>query len=415
MHATHAINHLRRFAVTPALGFLLTLATATGAAAQTSVFATIGGTLDGLRTGASPSDTQNNIAANAVVEHEFNEQHGRVFYDFDAGTFSSPGDWSYYLHTAGLTYRLGPGDTTGRNLYINGSVAFRRNGDAWAGADYSSAGIGLNAEFHPRDTATLRTGYRLDYRNFSDYSPLTQLEQRGFGSVLVNFESRTTLVAEAQAGIKGYSGWIYTDVPISEITEPISTGGGRGRGMGPGMRVVIPTPQSLAASSSDRAGLAVGLVRIAQSLTDRTGIHAQASVRHIMGSVPPALVTTPAGFFEDGVYDDPYASDGVFAQVGLKRVFEGGSEIEALGWWADKDYVSAIALDADGADLPGSPLRTDRVWLAAATWSQPLLADRLGAVALSLDLTYRYTHHTSNDAFYNYTSHAAGVGFTIGY
>lgn len=412
MHATH---RTRRAAATTALGFLLTLATAAAAAGQTSVFATIGGTLDGLRTGASPSDTQNNIAANAVVEREFNDQHGRVFYDFDAGTFSSPGDWSYYLHTGGFTYRLGPGDATGRSLYVNGSFALRRNGDAWAGADYSSAGVGLNAEFHPKETATVRAGYRLDYRNFSDYSPLNQLEQRGFGSVLVNFPSRTTLVGEAQAGIKGYSGWVFADVPVTDMVEPIVTGGGRGRGMGPGMRVVIPTPQTLASSSTDRAGLAIGLVRVAQSLTDRTGIHAQASVRHIMGSVPPALVTTPAGFFEDGVYDDPYASNGVFAQVGLKRVFASGSEIEALGWWADKDYVSAIALDTEGADLPGSPLRSDRVWLATATWSQPLLADRLGAVALSLDLTYRYTRHTSNDAFYNYTSHAAGVGFTIGY
>lgn len=411
MHARHITSRAAGWA---ALGFLLTMTAATPAVAQTSVFATIGGTLDGLRAVAFPSDTTNNIATNAVVEHEFNDQHGRVYYDFDAGTYASPGDWSYFLHTAGFTYRFGSADTTDRKMYLNGSFALRRNGDAWAGADYSAVGAGLNAEFHPRETTTFRTGYRLDYRNFADYSALTQLEHRVFGSMLLNFETRTTIVAETQAGVKGYTGWVYTDVVMPVTTDPVATGG-RGRGMGPGMQSITPTPVQLASSSSDRAGLVLGLARVAQSLTDRTGIHAQASIRHIMGSVPPALVTTPAGFFEDGVYDDPYASNGMFAQVGLKRVFAGGSEIEALGWWADKDYVSAIALDSDGVEHAGSPLRADRVWLAAATWTQPLLADQLGAVALSLALTYRYTHHQSNDAFYNYTSHAAGVGFTIGY
>lgn len=411
MHARHSI---RRAAVTSAVVFLLATLAATPAPAQTSVFATIGGTLDGLRAAAVPSETTNNVAGNAVVEHEFNDQRGRVYYDFDAGTYNSPGDWSYYLHTAGFTYRFGAADADARKLYLNGSFALRKNGDAWASADYSAAGIGLNAEFHPREGTTFRTGYRLDYRNFADYAALTQLENRAFGSMLLNFQTRTTLVAEAQAGVKGYTGWVYTDAVTPEVTGPVASPGG-GRGMGSGVRYITPTPVQFASSTDDRAGLVLGLARIAQSLTDRTGIHAQASVRHIMGSVPPALVTTPAGFFEDGVYDDPYASNGVFAQVGLKRTFAAGSEVEVRSWWADKDYVSAIALDADGTEQDGSPLRSDRVWRASAVWTQPLLVDKTGAIELSLDLVYRFTRHESNDAFYNYTSHAAGVGFTIGY
>ncbi|MEW5982930.1 MAG: hypothetical protein AB1806_11250 [Acidobacteriota bacterium] len=409
-----ASRTITRAAVTAAIVLLLTTTAAINAAAQTSVFATLGGTLDGFRAVASPSDTRNNVVANAVIEREFNEQHGRVFYDFDAGTYGSPGDWSHYLHTAGFTYRFGADDATGRNLYLNGSLAMRRNGDDWASADYSAAGIGLNAEFHPGEASTVRSGYRLDYRNFVDYSPLTQLEHRVFGSMLANLQSRTTIVVEAQAGLKGYSGWVSTDFAALEAAAPVQTAG-RGRGMGPGIRLGVSPTVSQVAESDDWAGLVGGLFRIAQSLSDRTGIHAQASVRHILGRVPPALVTTPAGFFEDGVYDDPYASRGVFAQIGLRREFRGGGDIEILGWWADKNYVSALALDDEGAEQAGGPLRADRLWLASATWTQPLLADRTGQVVLTLELTYRFTRHESNDAFYNYTSHAAGAGFTIGY
>jgi hypothetical protein len=155
--------------------------------------------------------------------------------------------------------------------------------------------------------------------------------------------------------------------------------------------------------------------RVAQSLTDRTGAHAQAMARWTFGAVPPVLVTTPAGFFEDGVYDDPFASDGVFLQAGVKHSFANGAEIDATGWWADKRYTSVTALDLTGLPQPGAPLRADTVTLAGVTWSQPLFPSRTGAIGLTADLGYRYTHHQSNDAFYNYTSHALVMAFTVGY
>jgi len=48
-------------------------------------------------------------------------------------------------------------------------------------------------------------------------------------------------------------------------------------------------------------------------------------------------------------------------------------------------------------------------------WTQPILGSRTGRAALSLDLGYRFISSSSNDAFYDYTSHGFALGFSIHY
>ena len=397
----------------------LLLAAAVTATAQTSVNTSVGGSFASFSEGAAASTRRQDVAATAGFEHLFNAERGRAYYDFDGGTFDSPGDWTYYLNTAGFTYRFGSDDAAAKRLYLNGSFVVRKNGDAWAAADYSALGGGLNGEFHPKGHVTLRTGYRADYRSFSDMSALTQFEQRGFASVLANFELKTTLIAEVNVGAKLYDGQVMLDPIVVSTPEDgrMTTGTthGRGMGMGAGWRSTTAwvLPQSQAQSGT--AGLVSGLFRTAQSLSDRTGVHGQIAFRTTFGAVPPALITTPAGFFDDGVYDDPFASDAISGQGGLTRAFSSGAELEAIVNYADRRYTSTPALDAAGSELPGSALRQDRVWRGGIIWSQPILGSRTGKAALSLDLGYRFIASSSNDVFYDYTSHGFALGFSVHY
>jgi hypothetical protein len=398
----------------------LLLAGAGAATAQTSLSSSVGGSFASFSEGAAASTRRQDVAATAGLEHLFNGERGRLYYDFDGGTFDSPGDWAYYLNTAGFTYRFGADDERARRVYLNGSFVVRRNGDAWAAADYSALGGGLNGEFHPKSHVTLRTGYRADYRSFADMSALTQFEQRGFASVLANFQTKTTLIAEVNVGAKLYDGQVMLD-PIV-VTAPDATAGttygptyGRGMGMGPAWRSSAAWYLPQSQDQDGTAGLVSALFRVAQSLSDRTGVHGQVAVRTTFGAVPPALVTTPAGFFDDGVYDDPFASDAVSGQGGLKRAFASGAEIEAIVNYADRRYTNTPALDAGGTELPGSPLRHDRVWRGGVLWTQPVLGSRTGRAELSVDIGYRLLASQSNDAFYDYTSHGFALGFSIHY
>ena len=388
----------------------LMLAAAASAFAQPSVSASVGSTFEQFHESQTTAERRQNVNGALGFEHLFAGERGRVFYDFDAGSYDSPGDWSYALNTAGVSYRFGgPGDTD-RRLFVNGTFVGRQNGEAWTNANYRALGASANAEFHPWGGATLRTGYRADHRVFSDLTEMTQTEQQIFGSLLKNFQSRTTLIGEVHAGAKHYEGQVITDYLVTEV--PI--GRGRGAGMGPTLRTTT-TLTPLMQEQDGNARLVYGMVRIAQSLTDRTGVHVQASVRNAFGAVPPGLITTPAGFFDDGVYDDPYASDAVTGQTGLTHAFASGAQISGQVLWTDKAYTSAIALDAAGSALPGSPLRHDEVWRGGIVWSQPVFAARTGRALLTVDIGYRFTNSASNDAFYSYTSHGMGLGFGISY
>jgi len=398
----------------------LLLAASVSATAQTSVSSSVGGSFASFSEGASASTRRQDVAATAGLEHLFNDERGRIYYDFDGGTFDSPGDWTYYLNTAGFTYRFGPEEAAARKWYLNGSFVVRKNGDAWAAADYSALGGGLNGEFHPKAHVTLRTGYRADYRSFADMTALTQFEQRAFASALATLQTKTTLIAEVNVGAKLYDGQVMIDPIAVAMPDTVATTGtiisrGRGMGMGPTWRTSVThyVPQSQ--EQSGAAGLVSGLFRAAQSLSDRTGVHGQVAFRQTFGAVPPALVTTPAGFFDDGVYDDPFASNAVSGQGGLTRAFASGAEIEAIVNYADRRYTSTPALDAAGNELPGSPLRQDRVWRGAVVWSQPVFGSRTGRAELSVDIGYRFLASTSNDAFYDYTSHGFALGFSVHY
>lgn len=391
--------------------------TAGAAEAQPSFAVTFGGTFDSFKPTAAGQESRQNLAGTANIEHVFAEGRGRVSYDLDAGNYDSPGDWSFFQHTAGATYRFGSGEANGRKLFLSGSAVVRSNGDAWTTSAYTAVGGGLNGELHPAAFATVRGGIRTDFRRFADLAALTQAEYRGFASLLLNLPSRTTLIGEVQAGGKQYNGTVVTIVPGTPVvtTPPAMPGGSMmGFGMGPGSRWST-RPSYTSANEQGAAGLVTVMGRIAQSLTDRTGLHGQVMMRRTFGSVPPVLVTTPAGFFEDGVYDDPFASNGLFVQAGAKHVFANAAEIAATGWWAEKDYASAVALDASGLDVTGSPLREDTVSVASVSATVPLFASKTGALGLSTDIGYRLMRHRSNDAFYNYTSHAVVVGFSIEY
>jgi len=164
-----------------------------------------------------------------------------------------------------------------------------------------------------------------------------------------------------------------------------------------------------------RAGQVVIFGRVAQSLTDRTGISLQYLQRSSFGEVPPVVITTPALFFDDGIYDDPFASNARTVSAGAKHFFTGGMVLESSVSRMRKDYRGSLALGLTGDALAGDLLRDDEVWRANAGWTLPVFGAKTGAFAVDLNLDYYFTRHRSNDAFYNYTSHGLALGLTVGY
>jgi hypothetical protein len=405
---------MKRPLAVAALAVASTLALPRSSRAQLGLEANVVPAFESVSPRGSAKESRGTIDGGLDAAALFASERGRVSYTLDAGTYATPGDWSFLQHDAGLTWRLG--DTASPHAFLGVSGTLRRNGDAWAAADYGAVGAKANFVWSPRTGLTLRAGVRADARQFGELPALDQVEGSSFVSALVNLPSRTTLIGEVFLGGKSYAGETVL-VPAAEaVADPgtrVGSGKGRGTGgMGPDVR---PTGVTAVASGDDTAGQLTWLVRAAQSLGQRTGLSLQYTRRSVFGSVPPVVVTTPALFFEDGVYDDPYASDASAVRTVLKHVFAGGAETAIEGRWLDKSFVATVALDETGEPRADGALRADTVWQAAATASVPVLAGRTGGVSLALELGWQYTRHRSNDAFYNYDAHAVRVGLSAAY
>ena len=388
-------------------------AVAQSANAQPAVDARLAVALDALRPSAFERETRGTIEGSLTPELTFASQRGRVYYEFEGGSFNTPGDWSFLSHAIGASYRVDLKDAEKARLFVGGTGSWRRNGDAWSEANYDALAAFVNFELRPREGLTLWTGYRLADRSFDQLRELDQFEQDTFFSLNLNLRSRTTLIAESHFGWKSYQGETrYESVTPTAPSSPSSTSG-RGRGgvgMGPSVRVTLPSSVSTG-TTGENARQWNTMVRVAQGLGQRTGAWAQGFVRRISGDVPPGLLATPAGFFDDGVYDDPFASDMGALSLGAKHVFAGGAELQAQGSWQKKDFDAVVALDATGLALEGGALREDRITRGGLSLALPMPAP--GAFSLGLALEYNFTRSRSNDAYYDYRSHAVGLALTV--
>lgn len=388
-------------------------AVAQSANAQPAVDARLAVALDALRPSAFERETRGTIEGSLTPELTFASQRGRVYYEFEGGSFNTPGDWSFISHAIGASYRVDLKEAEKARLFAGGTGSWRRNGDAWSEANYDALTAFVNFELRPREGLTLWTGYRLADRSFDQLRELDQFEQDTFFSLNLNLRSRTTLIAESHFGWKSYQGETrYESVTTSAPSSPSSTSG-RGRGgvgMGPSVRVTLPSSVSTG-TTGENARQWNTMVRVAQGLGQRTGAWAQGFVRRISGDVPPGLLATPAGFFDDGVYDDPFASDMGALSLGAKHVFAGGAELQAQGSWQKKDFDAVVALDATGLALEGGALREDRITRGGLSLALPMPAP--GAFSLGLALEYNFTRSRSNDAYYDYRSHAVGLALTV--
>lgn len=388
-------------------------ALAQSANAQPAVDARLAVALDALRPSAFERETRGTIEGSLTPELTFASQRGRVYYEFEGGSFNTPGDWSFISHAIGASYRVDLKEAEKARLFAGGTGSWRRNGDAWSEANYDALAAFVNFELRPREGLTLWTGYRLADRSFDQLRELDQFEQDTFFSLNLNLRSRTTLIAESHFGWKSYQGETrYESVTPTAPSSPSSTSG-RGRGgvgMGPSVRVTLPSSVSTG-TTGENARQWNTMVRVAQGLGQRTGAWAQGFVRRISGDVPPGLLATPAGFFDDGVYDDPFASDMGALSLGAKHVFAGGAELQAQGSWQKKDFDAVVALDATGLALEGGALREDRITRGGLSLALPMPAP--GAFSLGLALEYNFTRSRSNDAYYDYRSHAVGLALTV--
>ncbi len=361
----------RRVLAALASSFALLASAAVPAGAQSAFSASIGRAFQSAPAGdAGTQSTDASFNAERTFANRI-----RIFYDGRLGTSSLDGDWGYALHGGGVVFEPAVTAPTAPRLTAGASAWRRSNGTSWDAAGYVGLRTFMDVEWRPSETTSAHTAYAFDRRVFGDLSALDHREHTVAANVLTSVQrTRTTLVADATAGIKTYT---------------IASGAS-----GPAKQVTL-------------------LARVAQNVTALTGVSLQYARRFTFGTIPPILVLTPPLFFDDGVYDDPYASESRAWRVIATRVMGQVGSAELVVSRARKDYTDFPALDLDGAVIPDGRSRADTIRRTTITWTVPIPRDRTGRFDVDLNIGYGHTRHRSNDLFYNDSFHALGVGLTV--
>jgi hypothetical protein len=401
----------KRIAETIGVALLLVAAASTHAAAQPGFTVTLGRAHNAFSDGEATDSEQTTTAAVLAEQYSFDERL-RLFYSLDSGSFTTPGDWTYLEHAAGTSWRFGAADESRPALFVGATGTWRTNGVSWTAADFRGFGAFANVEWRPRPTGVMRAGYSLDIRNFAEVDELDQVEHDIFSSFLANLPSRTTLIGEVHVGAKSYKAGARVESGIASGSE---ARGGAGTGRGPGSWLGEGTAGAISvAQGSGSAARVLLLGRVAQSLSDRAGLSLQYSRNISSGAVPDALVVSPVLFVDDGVYDDPFASNARNWRAALK-VLGRGMQVDVVGLLSRKDYREMPAISGDGQPLADAALRADRIGQVGVSWTLPALTRGASPIRVRPNLEYWLTRRRSNSEPFNYESHAAAVAVVVSY
>src|SRR5512139_508693 len=95
---------------TIALATCLAVLSPSVAAAQPGFTVTFGRAFNSLSDPSAPAESRQTVAGTVEAEHVLAAERLRVFYALDAGTYTTPGDWRYFLNNVGATWRVALGE-----------------------------------------------------------------------------------------------------------------------------------------------------------------------------------------------------------------------------------------------------------------------------------------------------------------
>jgi hypothetical protein len=155
-----------------------------------------------------------------------------------------------------------------------------------------------------------------------------------------------------------------------------------------------------------------GLLRVAQSVFEGTGIAVQGLVRRNPRANGLFASFQDSGYEEeDPLYDDPYSYETDALSVEATQMLFWGMSLK-LGWDAQDKRYSYAAYDMDGSPLPDTDRRDRRtsVWVSLKK-TLPVKGFSPNPV---LSLSFSAMRNRSNDPYYDYSNRVSSAGLSFG-
>lgn len=302
---------------------------------------------------------------------------------------------NFTLLSGGLTYNQSFGKEQRHTLYLGMDTNWRLNKDDYNYYDYSQffayASVNLKLNWF-----YLRSGYNYRYRNYNNFSELSNNRHFLFAQINKSFPTRTSLIIEGDLGYKSFAG---------QTSFFSSSGSGRGNG-----RRASMTGSGLTSSETiPSLAQAIILARIAQSLHSRVGLFVQYRQQFALES--GSTYSNENEYFQDEeLFDDPFSYESTGFSSGLTWMMPFQMQLKAGASLISKAYISEAAF-ADAADTLGTNgVRSDEQQSVYLTLSKKFFLRKKFADNVKLNFNYGFINNHSNSYWYDYRNNYFSLG-----
>jgi hypothetical protein len=334
--------------------------------------------------------------------YRFQNSNFQLFYNGNFIFFQNIKERNLSLHRFGLRY-FKPFGTDDRHTFFVGANGLARiDGEEYKEYDYNQFYAYANLRFD-FDYLFLKAGYNFRYRDYSNLPELNNLRHYIFLQTNKSFETRTTLILEADLGYKAFTS------PIFFTSLQHSPDGGGGMGQGPGSSLMGSSVPVTVTADIPPMGHIILLARVAQSVFEKMGIYIQYR-KQINLSDQITSITGSTFYQDEELFDDPFSFESQGLSTQLTWMMPWSMRIQIGGSLIDKNYIEETAFVSIDDSIGSGGNRVDRQENLYFNLTKTFSINRKWLDALLFNFYFGYTTNKSNSFWYNYKNRVIGGG-----
>ncbi len=316
---------------------------------------------------------------NAYANHDWIQENSgiRFYYDGSYSAYNQYSDKNYMVNDFGMSFYNYLGQKGNR---INAGLSFgsRNHSDAYSWYNVKSGNLYANIKLVLTPQFYGYAGIEMDMQQYDVLEPFSNTQSRFYLRVSRFFNSGTTLIAETDLMSKYYSTESNTS-PVENFPEIVTLG-------------------------DNNSNQFVGLIRLAQSISPKTGLSGQLMVRRNLSNSTRYLGTETGFYYSDEeIFDDIYGYHSTEFDLKLKQRLPWKLSFTLGSSMKNKDYENRLAMDIEGNVFSDYRTRLDnRYTYWASLEKQIRFASNLTPLKMSISITF--INNQSNDLYYHYNT-----------
>ena len=330
------------------------------------------------------------------LSYQDSESRIQLHNNINLMTYQNNSIRNFLINNVGLNKSISFNKNSTSNINLGGNWSLRVNQDDYNYYNYSQLSGYANFQLLT-DIILIKGGYSYRWRNYPNWSDLSNYLHNAHIQLNKSFSTRTTIIAEADFGNKSFMGQ-------DSFTTIGSTGHGHGRWASNTATAITNTVSERLSTSQVNI-----VLRLTQSIHEKAGIYLQYR-KQISIDDSTNYRNFDDYYQDDELFDDPftYESDSYSSQLTLMlpkatKLLIGGSR-------SSKNYISELAYSTADDSVGIGGLRLDDQTNYFIDLSKTFNINKDWVNSIKLNLYYSNTINESNSYWYNYKNTSWGGG-----